>query len=216
MIKRRGSRRLARPYAPRLIIMVKEPKAGRVKTRLARSIGVVAATHAYRSMMQEVTARLTDNVRWQTTLAVAPDGARMSPMLPARVRCVGQGGGDLGQRMQRLAQRAPPGPVIIIGTDIPGVRPDAVAGAFKALGSHDAVFGPAGDGGYWMVGFNKRQLARRAFANVRWSGPHALSDTAANLKAARIAYLAPLDDVDDDNDFRRLSALVGRRVLPRG
>jgi hypothetical protein len=94
-----------------------------------------------------------------------------------------------------------------VGSDIPGVRAADVAAAFRALdGRADAVFGPAEDGGYWLVGLGPRR-PRDPFRGVRWSGPHALADTLANCRGRRVALLRRLRDVDDAAD---LAAWAGR------
>ncbi len=108
--------------------------------------------------------------------------------------------------MQRAFDLLPPGLVIIVGADIPGITNTHIADAFRALGHHDAVFGQADDGGYWLVGLKRSPRIRKIFQNIRWSGPHALSDTLANLTGARIAMLEPLIDVDDGEDFKRWRA----------
>ena len=86
---------------------------------------------------------------------------------------------------------------MIVGTDVPGIRPAHIAEAFRLLGRHDAVFGPATDGGYWLVGLRRRPRVLRPFANVRWSSPHALADTLANLEGRTVAFVATLSDVDE-------------------
>jgi glycosyltransferase A (GT-A) superfamily protein (DUF2064 family) len=79
-----------------------------------------------------------------------------------------------------------------------------VAQAFAALGAHDAVFGPAGDGGYWLVGLRRRPRVPDPFRGVRWSTPHALADTLANLRPReRVAMLERLEDIDDAASYRR-------------
>jgi glycosyltransferase A (GT-A) superfamily protein (DUF2064 family) len=114
--------------------------------------------------------------------------------------------------MQRIMHRAGPGPVVIIGTDVPGIRARHIQAAFHLLGQHDAVFGPATDGGYWLVGLRRRPRVLEPFANVRWSTPHALADTLANLGGCSIAVLPRLADVDTAGDFARHAATFGRRV----
>jgi hypothetical protein len=94
------------------------------------------------------------------------------------------------------------GPTCIIGADIPGIEAPHIAQAFKALGDHDAVFGPAPDGGYWLVGL-KHAPKPGLFANVRWSTEHALADSRATLPDARIATIATLADVDTAADLAR-------------
>ena len=202
-------------FGPTLVIMLKEPRAGNVKTRLARDVGVAEATRVYRAMMQALISRLARDPRWRTILAVRPDTAVSSNVFGLNTKRMPQGGGDLGRKLQRVADRAPPGPLLIIGTDIPGIRAGDIAAAFRALGNHDAVFGPASDGGYWLVGLRRTPATPRAFQNVRWSSEYARADTMANLKGRRIALVAPLDDVDDAGDLRRLGHLVGRRVVGR-
>jgi glycosyltransferase A (GT-A) superfamily protein (DUF2064 family) len=115
--------------------------------------------------------------------------------------------------MQRIFDSLPPGPVVIVGTDIPGIRPAHIAAAFRRLGDHDAVLGPATDGGYWLVGLRRRPYALRPFARVRWSGSHALADTLANLEGRRVALVATLGDVDDARCLRLHAPDVGRRIL---
>ena len=185
-----------------LVIMTKAPVAGRVKTRLGKQLGVVAATRFARTNTERVLRRLSRDRRWQTVLAVSPDTAVNSPFWPADISRMCQGGGDLGTRMQRLFDNLPPGPAIIVGTDIPGIRPCHIASAFARMGDHDAVFGPAGDGGYWLVGLRRRPTIPRPFADVRWSSPHALADSCRNLSDRRIAMIDTLDDVDTAEDYR--------------
>lgn len=201
-------------FAPRLILMVKEPRAGRVKTRLARDIGVSAATAVYRAMLAQTVARVSATRRWHTLLAVSPDPAIASTMLPRSLARLAQGRGDLGDRMAAAMGGAPPGPVIVIGTDCPQISAEAIGKAFRALGAHDAVLGPAGDGGYWLVGFRRRGLAGRAFACVPWSTPRALATTVNNLEGFKVALADAFDDVDDARDLMRMRQLIGRRIAP--
>lgn len=203
-----------RSFAPRLIIMVKQPIAGRVKTRLAKGIGSVAATAAYRNMLTSLVARLANDPRWVTILAVSPDMASESPMLPTKSARTSQGGGDLGQRLHRVTHQCGRGPVVVIGTDSPSVMPSDVANAFKALGSHDAVLGPSRDGGYWLVGLKRCPRTPRAFDDVRWSTEHTLADTRANLAGRSVALLGIHGDVDEAADLQAMSHLIGRRILP--
>lgn len=208
----------ARPNAaalPRwLVVMAREPRAGAVKNRLARDIGTTAATGFYRHSLRSVMARVARDPRWRTVLAVTPDSARHSPAWPAGVARIPQGAGDLGQRMQRVFDWIPPGPVVIVGTDIPAIRASHIAQAFRQLGSHDAVFGPAADGGYWLVGLWRSPRVRRIFPRVRWSSAHTLADTLGNLDGTPVAMLECLEDVDEGKGHRRLKDTGGRVVLP--
>jgi uncharacterized protein len=181
-----------------LVIFARFPVAGAGKRRLAVSIGNVRAAHFQRVRLNILVRRLAHDPRWTTWIAVTPDHA--APW-PPWVRCRAQGRGDLGQRMGRIMTGWPPGPVIVVGTDIPGVVAADVAAAFKALGGNDAVFGPASDGGYWLVGFRRTPRVPRAFGSVRWSTKHALADTSRNLDGARIGAVRTLSDVDTAEDL---------------
>ena len=184
-----------------LIVMVKEPRPGRVKTRLGREIGAVPAAWWYRHQCARLLRRLRDP-RWDILLAVAPDRAFGARVWPADLARVPQGRGDLGARMARLL-RAAPGPACLIGSDIPGVLPRHIAGAFARLGTHDAVFGPAADGGFWLVGAkHPRRLPRTLFADARWSSEHALTDSLATLPGHRVALTDSLRDVDCAADLQ--------------
>lgn len=93
-------------------------------------------------------------------------------------------------------------PVCLIGADIPGITRAHIARAFAALGGHDAVFGPADDGGYWLVGAkHPARLPHGLFGNVRWSTEHALADTLRTLPGWRIALTDTLRDVDTGADL---------------
>lgn len=205
----------AQPFRRQLVLFVKEPQAGRVKTRLGRGVGAARATACYRHMTAAVVSRLAADRRWRTVLAVAPDAALASRAWPSAIERVGQGTGDLGRRLDRVMGGLPPGPVVIVGTDIPDIRPDHVARALDRLGAADAVFGPTPDGGYWLVGLKRRPRVPRAFRGVRWSSENALADTRANLAGLDVALLELLEDVDEASDLDRASDRVGRRILPR-
>lgn len=174
-----------------LVVMLREARLGAVKTRLAAAIGPARATAFYRRVTAEQLRRLAADRRWRTVLAVTPDGAR-GPW-PRRLGRIGQGRGDIGRRMDRALARAPM-PALLVGSDIPGLRPRHIARAFRRLRAARAVFGPAEDGGFWLVGVRRRT---RLFAGpVRWSHPETLADALAQLPfpAASADRLADIDD----------------------
>lgn len=199
------------PLTPQLVVMAKAPRLGQVKTRLARGIGAVEAARFYRHASLDLLRRLQDP-RWRTVLALTPDMTVHDGVWPARLPRIAQGPGDLGERMGRLMRDLPPGPAVIIGSDIPDIARAHVAQAFMRLGEADAVFGPADDGGYWLVGLKRRPRIARIFTGVRWSGEHALADTLANAKRTglKAACLATLPDIDTAEDYRRMRE-QGRR-----
>jgi len=189
-----------------LVVMLKEPKVGMVKTRLGRDIGMVDAAWWYRHQTSRLLRRL-ENPRWKLWLSVSPDRATAeSRIWPAHLPKRPQGGGDIGERMLGALRGPANGPVCVIGSDIPGITASAIDRAFKALGDHDFVFGPAEDGGFWLVGAKRATaLPVGMFKDVRWSTEHALSDSVASLGGSRIAYVDRLCDVDTAADLQRIS-----------
>ena len=185
----------------RLIVMVKAPVAGRVKTRLARDIGTVPAAWWFRHQVRHLLREVKDP-RWDVVLAVAPDGALRARFWPGGFRRVAQGRGDLGARMARLLSLPHPGPVCLVGGDIPGLRAENVARAFRLVRGSDVVFGPAEDGGFWLVGLRHPGVAPAGmFQGVRWSSADALSDSVATLGGRRVVIADMLADVDEVADL---------------
>jgi uncharacterized protein len=184
-----------------VVVFARAPRLGVVKRRLAHAIGARAALRFHLATLTGLTRALMADRRFRTVLAITPDRARLR--LPVRVSCIGQGGGHLGTRMHRAFRRFPCSRVALVGSDIPDAGPADVRAAFRALGSAQAAFGPAADGGYWLVALSPRRPAR-PFAAVRWSSEHALADTLANFVGRRVAMLRTLHDVDTAADLHRL------------
>jgi uncharacterized protein len=179
-----------------VVVFARAPRLGAVKRRLARDIGDRAALRFHTATLTRLLRGLAAEKRFRTVLAITPDRARVS----SQVQQMPQGGGDLGVRMHRVFWRFPRGRIAIIGCDIPDAGPPDLRAAFHALGSADAVFGPAADGGYWLVAMSPRRPTG-PFARVRWSTEHALADTLANFAGRRVAMLRTLHDVDTAADL---------------
>jgi rSAM/selenodomain-associated transferase 1 len=181
--------------------MVKEPRPGRVKSRLGRRIGLTTAAWWYRHQVRRLLRELGDP-RWSVVLAVSPDmQGVVSRVWPAHLPRIPQGQGDLGLRMARVLA-ATPGPTVLIGSDIPGIRRHHIAAAFRALGQNASVIGPAVDGGFWLVGLkHPTPFDKRLFRKVRWSHPETLNDTRPTLPVPT-ATVAILRDVDEASDLR--------------
>ena len=190
---------------PCIVVFAKRPRVGEVKTRLAADIGEEAALEAYVALLGGVLSRLCAAPGWRMELAVSPDEAADDaagwPVATARVP---QGAGDLGARMARvLAQARPDAPVLIVGSDVPGLGAPVAALAFAALERADLVLGPAPDGGYWCIGA-RRPPPADLFNGVRWSTEHARGDTLANAEGLSLEVLDLwLEDVDDLAAYRR-------------
>ena len=168
---------------------------------------MVDAAWWFRHQVRRLLRRVEDP-RWHLVLALSPDRVGMeSRVWPAHLPRVPQGRGDLGARMARLFRHLPPGPVCIIGADIPGIERGHIARAFAVLGRHDAVIGPAPDGGYWLIGLKRTgAVPARLLKDVRWSSAHARADTIAGLKGCRVALVDTLQDVDEARDLSREAA----------
>ena len=191
--------------ARHLVVFLRQPRLGRVKSRLAAGIGALAALSFYRLATAQLLRRVARDRRWRCHVWITPDRAARRPPWRAAAEWRGQGGGDLGRRMARVFRVLPPGPAVIVGSDIPALRPAHIAAAFRALGDHQAVFGPATDGGYWLVGLRRRpRVHDHLFERVRWSSEHALADTLTGLpRGTAVAFLETLEDVDDAQSYTR-------------
>ncbi|KPU84980.1 hypothetical protein JI58_00355 [Marinosulfonomonas sp. PRT-SC04] len=185
--------------------MLKEPRLGRVKTRLGQGMGTVSATWWFRHQVKRLLREIVDP-RWLIILAVSPDNQALnSHFWPKHLPRTPQGRGDLGARMLRLLNAPQKGPVVLVGGDIPDVRCHHIAEAFAKLGSNKAVFGPATDGGFWLVGLKRTAPAPRdMFQGVRWSTKHALADTLASMPDDTPAMVAVLQDVDTIADLAKI------------
>jgi uncharacterized protein len=195
-----------------LILFVKAPRLGAVKTRLARDIGRLQAWRFYRETTRSMIRRLGGQESWRLVLAVTPDRfAGQAGFWPAGIPRVPQGHGDIGARMARAFDSVPPGPAVLIGADIPTVTRDHVSTAFRLLSRSDLVFGPSTDGGFWLVGMRRSAAMRGLFRAVRWSSRHALADTLTNAGGRmKVALLDPLTDIDTGREYRRWKKGPGR------
>lgn len=214
---------------PRLVVFARAPVIGGAKTRLAAGVGKVAAWRQHRAMTAKILREVCD-ARWETVIAASPDRAlkqRFPRVWPDRMLRLDQGEGDLGARQARVFGGAPAatlprgarsrrgarGPVCIIGTDAPQVSRADIAEAFTALKRHDAVIGPAEDGGYWLLALNAPAPAG-LFHGVRWSHPRTRADLTAQLTArglGSIAQLRSLRDIDEAADLRAVAVKARRR-----
>ncbi len=188
-----------------LLIYAKPPRMGLSKTRLAKSLGSATEARRIASMTMAKTVHAAMSGAWTPILYAAPDRAlpeSLGGIWPAHLERRSQGTGDLTDRLNKGLEEAPPGPVLFIGADAPDLTPALIRRAIRALQSHDAVFGPASDGGFWLFGLNKTARTRSPFHAVRWSGPHAMKDVWANLpERAKVSVLPELLDIDEAKDW---------------
>ena len=187
---------------PELYIFAKRPGMGVAKTRLARDIGPTQAQRINRAMSAQVMRNGRDP-RWDSFLYVTPQSAigtvpawRGWPQVP-------QPKGSLSPRLAQVfsGRRRP---VIVIGTDCPQIRASDISDAIKALRTAPFVFGPASDGGFWLMAA-MAPLKADIFNGIRWSTEHTLSDLQARLNGP-VATLRTLSDVDDLDGLRAWKA----------
>ena len=193
-----------------VVVFARAPRLGTVKRRLAKDIGARAALRFHTATLLRLLRDLVRDRRFRTVLALTPDSAR--DRLPVQVSRLAQGSGDIGERMTTACRRFRRGNVAIIGSDIPDANATDLRAAFRALGRHDVVFGPAEDGGYWLVALGPRRPAQ-PFVKARWSTEHALADTMSNFRGRRVTQLRMLRDVDtacDLPEYPRRSKLTGK------
>jgi len=186
---------------------------GAVKQRLAKDIGKQAALDFYRDTLTSLIRRLQAGP-WQLHISVATQGDEQDPIFQSLSVSV-QPHGDLGLRMRSALNSFHGLNRIIIGSDIPDIEVVDVQCAFDSLSRHDMVFGPAHDGGFWLVGCSGSSKLNSAthpafLKNVRWSTQYALADTLATLPAGtEVARVATLPDIDDGDSYRKLMDRAG-------
>ena len=200
------------PPRTAVIVFAKAPVAGYAKTRLIPALGPDgAAALAQRLLRHAVNAALEAGLG-PVELCATPDASHPAfAALDAMVERQLQGDGDLGTRMARAFARrlgddggASDTACLLIGTDAPGLDAAYLRAAAEALATHDAVFGPALDGGYTLVGL--RRPAPALFTDMTWSTPTVMAETRRRLAAAglRHAELPPLSDIDEAADLVHL------------
>lgn len=192
-----------------LIVFAKAPVAGQAKTRLMPALGAEGAAALAARLLQHTLAAAQASGCRPLTLCVTPDAQHPAFVQAAAAGAVAlalQGPGDLGQRMHRALGRAlaQGRPALLIGTDAPALDAAVLRAAARALATHDAVFVPALDGGYALVG-----LARAAptlFSSMAWSTPQVMDHTRARARQAglRWAELPALADIDEPADLVHL------------
>jgi rSAM/selenodomain-associated transferase 1 len=193
----------------RIAILAKAPVAGQAKTRLAPALGEAGAAWLAERLLDHAVGEALAADTGAVTLWAAPNTRHPAFQTQAArgVALAEQGGGDLGARMVR-ALAAGPGPVLLMGTDLPDLGAAVLREAAALLQAHDAVFVPAQDGGYGLVGVRNpdADLLALLFDGMRWSVPEVMAVTRARLAASpwRHAELPPLADVDEPADLQHV------------
>lgn len=186
-----------------LLIFAKYPEPGKVKTRLARTIGAVEAAGRYREMIETVLQKTrTQNGEYHRILCFDPpqredDFRKWFPVLEMKPQC----DGDLGQRMSVALQETlvnGSGRVVLIGTDCVEIDRSLLCDAFQRLETADLLLGPAKDGGYYLIGMKKAYPF--LFERVPWSTDRVLRETLEKAKKVglTVELLKTLSDLDEE------------------
>lgn len=193
-----------RNNASRLVVFLKAPRPGAVKTRLAGALGPDAACAAYRRLVEALLANLTPLPRVELCFTPAEAAPEIQPWVrPGWLTCP-QTDGDLGERLHAAFTEhfeSDALHVVIIGSDCPDVTAQDIEEAWLALEGHDVVLGPALDGGYWLIGLRAPQPT--LFAGIPWSTDRVFGETMCRAREAglRVALLRELADVDTAADW---------------
>ncbi|MGB1204703.1 MAG: TIGR04282 family arsenosugar biosynthesis glycosyltransferase [Chitinophagales bacterium] len=191
-----------------LLIFIKNPVLGKAKTRLAASIGDEKALAIYRRLLEhtrkETQALAADKLLFYSEKV--ENDAWPATDYQKKV----QKKGDLGYKMKTAFSQAFDSgyqKVLIIGSDCAELKKEHLEIAFEALEKHNVVIGPANDGGYYLIGFQR--LIHKVFENKKWSTAEVLSATLNDLERLnKTVFLLPeLIDVDNYEDLQRIEWL---------
>ena len=195
-----------------LAVMARCPVPGLTKTRLAAVIGAAAAARLSRAFLLDLEQRLRSlpaAVRWFFT----PADGDFTALLRWPADCEPQAEGDLGTRMLDVFRRSFARGyrrVVVIGTDTPHIDLDEVRRAFEQIAPARVVFGPARDGGYYLIGLAR---AHDVFSGIAWSTPAVLAES--REKGHRLGLdsrlLLPNFDIDEADDLSSLRELLANR-----
>lgn len=192
-----------------LIVFVKNLRRGKVKTRLAESVGEKTALQIYRQLMihtREVVIPVEVDVQVWYSDSISPDD--LWDKREQKVEKRTQRGSDLGARMRDAFDSGfseDYRKIVIIGSDCAELTPEIVEDAFEKLETHDTVIGPSEDGGYYLIGMSSR--APELFEDIAWSTPSVYQATLKKISGnARSLYKLPeLNDVDTIEDWQEVA-----------
>jgi uncharacterized protein len=204
---------------PWLVLMMKAPRPGFVKTRLADEIGAESAVNLYRRFVELLVRRLfADPARpWQAVIAFDPPEERplvegwLSPLVAPGAVFLPQSDGDLGDRLRAAfsaAFDAGAPAVLALGADCLEIEPQEIESCFRDLRSTGVLMGPAHDGGYWSIGMSEPRF--ELFEDMPWSGPGLAEATRRKARelGLRMVERAVRMDIDQLDDLRRLPAPI--------
>lgn len=190
----------------RLIVFVRAPQEGVVKTRLAATLGASAALKIYNRLLTTLCDHLDLLPPGSVEFRHTPDeaGTQLLPWMRRGWTRQPQGNGSLGERLERATSEAFSSGVqrlVIIGSDCPDLTASDIQSAWDALHSHDVVLGPAEDGGYWAIGL--RAHTPGVFHDIPWSTASVMEKTLERCRTLTLSTktLRRLRDVDTQADW---------------
>jgi rSAM/selenodomain-associated transferase 1 len=197
-----------------VILFVKLPEKGKVKSRLAQRMDEDLVLHLYENMVLDTIDTLTRG-RFPFRICFTPADARdqIVAWLGNTHPSIPQTGDNLGDRMEGAFAGVFAGEeeeAILIGSDIPGLTTAVIEEAFSALLANDAVIGPADDGGYYLIGFRKKSFEPGIFHDMAWSTGTVFRETMDQLHDAslKVHILPELTDIDTIEDLKTLVSQV--------
>ena len=194
-----------------LIIFVKNPVKGEVKTRLAKTVGDERALNVYIELLER-TRDISFGLSCSKAVFYSKEVIDIDMFEPSEYLKYEQEGEDLGERMMTAFQFAFSRHyerVVLIGSDCYELSAVQVEEAFRSLENNDVVIGPATDGGYYLIGMKK--LFPEVFTDQAWSTSDLLLDTILDLKKNERKYtlLTTLSDIDTEDDLKLFEKMLG-------
>ena len=199
--------RLSIPLMNLLLIFVKNPQLGKVKTRLAATVGNQEALRIYLKLLER-TREVTLPLALDKMVCYTPDVLVDDLWNNEHYQKIRQSDGNLGERMhQAFAAGFAQGyqRICIIGSDCYELSTEVIEEAFEQLNAHDVVIGPSTDGGYYLLGMNR--LHARFFIDKAWSTASVKEDTVHDAKRMNLRWfeLPTLTDVDEEDDLKTMT-----------
>ncbi len=193
-----------------ILMFVKYPADGKVKTRLAQDLGDQVIREIYKCFVEDLVDMLDDFGADIAVLFDPPDAReQFGQWLGSERKFLAQTGDDLGQRMRNAFCRAFSNDykrVVIIGSDSPDMPPILIECGLESLNDNDAVIGPSSDGGYYLIGFSTEGFLKEAFEDILWSSEEVYRVTIDKLQKhkRKLCILEQWHDVDTLEDLKSL------------
>jgi rSAM/selenodomain-associated transferase 1 len=207
-----------------LVIVARYPEPGRVKTRLAATIGAEEAARLYRAFLVDLAARFSCAARqdgYRLIWAKAPGEGDLRTVVGAKAHVIQQHGNDFAERLHNVCADltdAGAREVVIIGSDSPHLPVAWVARAFGIVARGEVALGPAEDGGYYLIGVHARPSPPNLFLGIQMSTAHVLSETLGRAAALAlpVRLLPTTFDVDEADSLPILANVLNAPMAEAG